>query len=172
MTTPHALILLDRDGVLNRERGMHTWELSDFEILPGVVPALREAAAAGYRFAVITNQSGIGLGLYGHEEVRTLHVALRRSMEDHGVRLEEVLYCPHHPSRGRCLCRKPGGLLVERALARMGMSAANSWFIGDRERDMEAARSVGVRGLLVEANSDLRQAVSYILAHDEELDQS
>ncbi len=169
---PDAVLLLDRDGVLNRERGMHTWELSDFEILPGVVPALRDAAASGYRFAVITNQSGIGLGLYGHAAVRTLHAELCRSLGSQGIRLEEVLYCPHHPSRGRCLCRKPGGLLVERALARMGMSAARAWFIGDRERDMEAARSVGVRGLLVEANSDLREAVSYILAHDEELDRS
>jgi D-glycero-D-manno-heptose 1,7-bisphosphate phosphatase len=163
MSAKRSLLLLDRDGVLNRERGMHTWEPADFEILPGVVPALLDASAAGFRFAVITNQSGIGLGLYGHEEVRTLHGTLRHHLAANGVHLDEVLYCPHHPSKGRCLCRKPGSLLVERALARTGMAAADAWFIGDRERDMEAARSAGVRGLLVDANSDLRTAVNHIL---------
>jgi D-glycero-D-manno-heptose 1,7-bisphosphate phosphatase len=157
------LMLLDRDGVLNRERGMHTWTLEDFEVLPGVAEALGAAAASGFRFAVITNQSGIGLGLYGHSEVRTLHAVLRRTLEEHGVVLGDIFYCPHHPSKGRCLCRKPGSLLVERALARAGASAQTAWFIGDRDRDMEAAASAGVRGVLVEANSDLRRTVAQIL---------
>jgi D-glycero-D-manno-heptose 1,7-bisphosphate phosphatase len=163
MSGIRSLLLLDRDGVLNRERGMHTWEPADFEILPGVAPALLAASAAGFRFAVITNQSGIGLGLYGHEEVRELHGMLRHHLAGNGVRLDDVLYCPHHPSRGRCLCRKPGSLLVERALARARIDAADAWFIGDRERDMEAAIGAGVRGLRIEPNSDLRTAVDQIL---------
>lgn len=157
------LLLLDRDGVLNRERGMHTWTLADFEVLPGVAEALRWAASAGYRFAVITNQSGIGLGLYGHAEVKVLHAELRRVLDQRGVQLGDIFYCPHHPSKGKCLCRKPGGLLVERALARSGSRAETAWFIGDRDRDMEAAASAGVRGLLIEANSDLREAVAHIV---------
>jgi D-glycero-D-manno-heptose 1,7-bisphosphate phosphatase len=159
------LLLLDRDGVLNRERGMHTWTLADFEVLPGVADALRVAAASGFRFAVITNQSGIGLGLYGHGEVQMLHAALRRAMEERGVHLGDILYCPHHPSKGRCLCRKPGSLLVERALFRAGASAGRAWFIGDRDRDMEAAACAGVRGLLIGSNSDLREAVERIVGN-------
>ena len=66
-------LFLDRDGVINRERGAHTCKLSDFEILPGVPEAIAEANAAGWTVVVITNQSGIDLGLYDHQEVDRMH---------------------------------------------------------------------------------------------------
>jgi D-glycero-D-manno-heptose 1,7-bisphosphate phosphatase len=152
-------VFLDRDGVLNRERGMHTWTLADFEILPEVPHALRLLQEAGWLLVVITNQSGIGLGLYGHAEVAILHGYLHGMLADNGVQLTAVYYCPHHPSRGRCLCRKPGSLLVERAISRYGIDAGASVMIGDRERDMEAAAAVGVRGIRVESNAPLLPVV-------------
>ena len=151
---------LDRDGVLNRERGEHTWRMEDFEVLPGVPDALKELQAAGYLLVVITNQSGIGLGLYGHAEVERLHGYLRHMLKEQGVELADILYCPHHPSVGKCLCRKPGSLLLERAMARHHISATGSFMIGDRERDMEAAEAVGVKGILVQANAPLAPLVS------------
>lgn len=151
----HKTVFLDRDGVLNRERGMHTWTLDDFEILPTVPEALKRAQDAGWRLVVITNQSGIGLGLYGHAEVAVLHTYLHAVLAEHGVQLNAVYYCPHHPSKGRCLCRKPGGLLMERAIAQLDIDAGASVMIGDRERDIEAAASVGVRGVLVASNTPL-----------------
>jgi D-glycero-D-manno-heptose 1,7-bisphosphate phosphatase len=66
-----------------------------------------------------------------------------------------VYYCPHHPSRGSCLCRKPGSLLLERAIARHTIDPTRSVMIGDRERDMEAAAAVGVRGIRVGSNAPL-----------------
>lgn len=152
-------LFLDRDGVINRERGEHTWRLEDFEVLPDVIPALRLASASGYALVVITNQSGIGLGLYGHEEVAALHAHLFDLLEREGVHLDGILYCPHHPTGGKCLCRKPGSLLLERAIARYGVEPAQSVMIGDRERDLLAADTAGVRGVLVEANSSLLNAV-------------
>lgn len=152
-------VFLDRDGVLNRERGMHTWTLEDFEVLPGVPEALKRLQDAGHALVVITNQSGIGLGLYGHAEVATLHRYLHAMLAEHGVRLTAILYCPHHPSKGRCLCRKPGSLLLEKAIARYGLDAARSVMIGDRDRDVEAATAAGVRGILVEANAPLLPVV-------------
>lgn len=156
-------VFLDRDGVLNRERGEHTWTLSTFEVLPGVPEALRSLQDHGWKLVVITNQSGIGLGLYGHEDVALVHGHLAQVLAGHGVALDLVLYCPHHPSKGRCLCRKPGGLLLEKAIARLGLNAGSSVMIGDRDRDMEAARSVGVQGIRVEPNAPLMPVVQQLL---------
>jgi D-glycero-D-manno-heptose 1,7-bisphosphate phosphatase len=148
-------LFLDRDGVINRERGEHTWRLEDFEVLPDVPEALALAQETGYLLVVITNQSGIGLGLYDHVDVERAHRYLHDMLASHGVNLADVLYCPHHPSGGKCLCRKPGSLMVERAIARHGIEPGRSLFIGDRERDREAAQAAGIRGLLVEANAPL-----------------
>jgi len=156
-------VFLDRDGVLNRERGEHTWRMQDFEVLPGVPEALRRLHDAGWMLVVVSNQSGIGLGLYGHAEVEALHGYLHDRLAEQGVALDAVYYCPHHPTKGRCLCRKPGGLLLEKAMARFGIEAGRSWFIGDRERDVEAARAVGVRPVLVPSNAPLKEVVDQIL---------
>lgn len=159
----HKAAFLDRDGVLNRERGEHTWRLADFEVLPGVPEALARLAAAGWLLVVVTNQSGIGLGLYGHADVENVHRYLHAALARHGVALTDVYYCPHHPTKGRCLCRKPGHLLLQRALARYHIDPARSVFIGDRDRDVEAAVAAGVRGIRVEVNQHLAPVVDQLL---------
>jgi D-glycero-D-manno-heptose 1,7-bisphosphate phosphatase len=128
-----------------------------------VPAALRLAQDAGYLLVVITNQSGIGLGLYGHAEVAQLHGYLHDMLGNAGVQLTAVYYCPHHPSKGRCLCRKPGGLLLEKAMARYGIRPDGSLMIGDRERDTDAAGSVGVKGVRVEPNSSILPVVKDLL---------
>jgi D-glycero-D-manno-heptose 1,7-bisphosphate phosphatase len=148
-------VFLDRDGVINRERGEHTWRLEDFEILPEVAEAIRTINASGRLVIVISNQSGIGLGLHGKSEVERLHDYLHAQLAAQGAAIDAVYYCPHHPTQGRCLCRKPGSLLLERAIARHGIDANSSVMIGDRERDIEAAAAVGVKGILVEPNASL-----------------
>jgi D-glycero-D-manno-heptose 1,7-bisphosphate phosphatase len=87
--------------------------------------------------------------------VERLHAYLHAHLARHGAAIDAVYYCPHHPQQGRCLCRKPGPLLLERAIARYGIDAAASVMIGDRDRDVEAAAAVGVRGILVEPNAPL-----------------
>lgn len=148
-------LFLDRDGVVNRERGEHTWHPQDFEILPGVAEVVNAAHAKGLRVIVVTNQSGIALGLYGHADVERLHAQLREGLGREGAWLDAVYYCPHHPQQGRCLCRKPGSLLLERAMARFRVDPARSLMVGDRQRDVDAAEAVGVRGVLVPANEPL-----------------
>ena len=148
-------LFLDRDGVINRERGEHSWAPEHLEILPGLPEALRAAQHAGWLLVVITNQSGIGLGLYGHADVERAHSWLAGVLEKAGVGLADVYYCPHHPEQGRCLCRKPGSLLLERAIAKHGIDPHASVMIRDRERDVKAAEAAGIRGILVEPNVDL-----------------
>ncbi len=148
-------VFLDRDGVINRERGEHTWRPQDLEVLPGVAEAVRAIHDSGRLVVVITNQSGIGLGLYTHADVARVHAMIGAELAVHGAAFDDILYCPHHPSQGRCLCRKPGGLLLERAMARHGIDPARSVMIGDRERDVQAAVAAGVRGILVPSNDPL-----------------
>lgn len=151
----HKGLFLDRDGVINKERGAHTTRFTDFEILPDVAQAIAEANASGWTVVVITNQSGIDLGLYDHAELDRMHRYLHDMLHAHGAHVGDILYCPHHPTKGKCLCRKPGALLLERGLARHGLNTDRSVMIGDRERDMEAAASIGMRGILVQPNMSL-----------------
>jgi D-glycero-D-manno-heptose 1,7-bisphosphate phosphatase len=152
-------LFLDRDGVINRELGRHTTSVEEFDMLPGVAEAVAQANKAGWTVIVITNQSGIGLGLYDHEAVDRMHRYLHDMLRTQGTAVSEILYCPHHPSSGKCLCRKPGGLLLERAAARHAIDLSRSVMIGDRERDVQAARSAGARGILVDANVSLLDTI-------------
>ena len=83
-------VFLDRDGVLNRERGEHTWRLEDFEVLESVPETLAKLQEAGWLLIVVSNQSGIGLGLYGHAQVEVLHAYLHDRLAEKGVVLDAV----------------------------------------------------------------------------------
>jgi D-glycero-D-manno-heptose 1,7-bisphosphate phosphatase len=151
----NALAILDRDGVINLERGDHTWKSSDFEMLPSGLQAARALKEQGYALAIVTNQSGIGLGKYFHDDVKLLFNLIAAAWKDVGVDYFLPLYCPHHPSNGRCLCRKPGSLLIERAMNHFSVLPENTFFVGDRMRDIDAAEGAGVEGILMESNGDL-----------------
>lgn len=153
-------LFLDRDGVINRELGKHTCSLAEFEVLPDAPKAIAAANSAGWVVVVITNQSGIGLGLYDHAEVERIHHYLHVMLQEAGARVADIMYCPHHPSKGKCLCRKPGSLLLERAAARQGIDLGASVMIGDRTRDVDAANAIGVRGILVTSNASLQRILA------------
>jgi D-glycero-D-manno-heptose 1,7-bisphosphate phosphatase len=148
-------IFLDRDGVINVERG-YTHRLEDFVILPDVMEVLKHLQEKGFLLVVVSNQSGIGKGLYTQADVETIHQFMQNEMTKAGVKLSEIYYCVHHPDTCRCICRKPDSLFVEKALARFGIDAKKSYFIGDKERDVEAAEKARVKGILIEANTSLK----------------
>jgi D-glycero-D-manno-heptose 1,7-bisphosphate phosphatase len=155
-------VFLDRDGVLNRERDAYTWKLEDFEILPDVIPALKILKQKGYKLIVITNQGGISKNLFDFADVETVHGYLRNKLHEAGIELEEIYYCFHHPVNGNCICRKPDSLLVEKSIARFNIDVKASYFIGDKERDIQAGEKVGVRGILIEQNTSLLEAIRQI----------
>lgn len=148
-------LLLDRDGVINREIGRHVTREDEFELLPDIVPFLREALRMDFTIVVISNQSGIAKGLYDHATVERLHRRLEDELEKKGVRVHDFFYAPHHPSKGRSLFRKPDSLMLERALAKHGISPERALFFGDKGTDKEAGVRAGVRTILVEPNSSL-----------------
>ena len=154
-------IFLDRDGVINTERG-YTHRLDDFVILPDLYENLKLYLQKGYLLIVISNQSGIAKGLYTQAEVEVIHSFLTNELVKNGIQLSEIYYCVHHPDVSRCICRKPDSLFVEKALARFNIDPSKSYFIGDKDRDVEAAEKAGVKGILIEANSPLR-LISHII---------
>ncbi len=156
------IAFLDRDGVLNREIGRHVCSVEEFEILPDVIPALQFLKSKGFEFVVITNQSGIGLGLYTDNDVNEMHEILSSKIEKEDLRFLEIYYCPHHPTKTKCLCRKPEGGMVEKALAKYYADPNDCIMFGDRDRDVEAARSAGVRGVLIASNDSLLKVIEEI----------
>lgn len=158
-------VFLDRDGVINEERGDYTWLLEDFKINPTVVEALRRLQSAGYLLLIISNQGGIAKGKYTKADVDYLHLHLERLLANHGIRLTAIYYCPHHPDHGNCICRKPDSLLLEKACARFNIDPATSYFIGDADRDVKAAAKTGVRPVKINSNESLLPVVDIIIAH-------
>ena len=156
-------VFLDRDGVLNREMDDYTWTLENFTILPDVIPALQKLRKKGYLLIVITNQGGIGKGLFDFKDVEMLHAYLRDTLSKSGVYLDEIYYCSHHPINCSCICRKPDSLFVEKGLARFNIDPNQSYFIGDKERDILAGNKAGVKGILIEQNTSLLEAIKQVI---------
>jgi D-glycero-D-manno-heptose 1,7-bisphosphate phosphatase len=157
------VVFLDRDGVINYDRKDYTWKLEDFELLPGVLDGCKSLTKAGFDLVVITNQGGIAKGLYRHEDVNSLHDHMNRLFMMSSVALLDIYYCPHHPDYGKCLCRKPGSLLIEKAIARFQIDASVSYFIGDMDRDTIAATQAGVKAIKVDTNDHFLQHIKTIL---------
>jgi len=154
-------IFLDRDGVINVERG-YTHRLEDFVILPDLIEVLQLFQQKGYLLIIVSNQSGIAKKLYTQKDVEVLHAYLLGELTKNNIRLSEVYYCVHHPDVSKCICRKPDSLFVEKGLARFNIDPKKSYFIGDKERDTEAAEKAGVKGILIEANISLKTILNQI----------
>ena len=154
---------LDRDGVINKDQNDYTWRIDDFELLPNVIQGCRMLIDLGYELIVITNQGGIAKGLYKHEDVDKLHKHMLQIFKNEGLSVLDIYYCPHHTDYGKCLCRKPGSLLVEKAIARFEINRNESFFIGDMARDIQAAQGGGIKGHLVKTNSDFISNLNQIL---------
>ena len=135
-------VFLDRDGVINHERGDYTFRIDDFHILDGVGKGLEKLKSHGYLNIIVTNQAGISKGLYTKEQMETCHGYLH---QQHPGLIDAIYHCPYHPTITESLTRKPDTLMMEKAQARFKIDLSRSWMVGDRERDMEAAHKLGVR---------------------------
>ena len=134
-------VFLDRDGVLNKDNPNYTYRVEEFEILPGVVDAIKLLKNAGFLLVVVTNQSGIAQKIYTEAQMKECHEYLQTACDD---RIDHFYFCPHHPSVTASLARKPGTLMFEKAIAKFNIDVNNSWMVGDRGRDIIPARDLGI----------------------------
>ncbi len=137
-------VFLDRDGTLVRDTG-YPHRPEEYALLPGVPDALRRLRDGGFELAIVTNQSGIGRGLYGEAEFERFQGLLLLELERAGVTIARTYHCPHRPEAG-CACRKPEPGMLWRARDELGAEHAACWVIGDGGRDVELAARAGCRG--------------------------
>jgi histidinol-phosphate phosphatase family protein len=138
---------LDRDGTLVVERN-YLALAEDLELLPAVPEALRALKTAGFALVVISNQAGVGRGLFPLSGVYATMARLRIELRAHAIELDGVYFCPHRPE-DQCRCRKPGTELIERATRDLSLSPSRSVVIGDRLIDVATGHRAGSLGVLV-----------------------
>ena len=150
-------VFLDRDGTVNRDTGYIT-SPQELDLFPGVVEAVARLNRAGARVVLVTNQSAIARGFMTVDQLQTIHAVLLSRLEAGGARLDAVYYCPHHPNDG-CRCRKPQPAMIHRAAADLALDLSRAYVIGDQPRDIELARQVKARAVLVLSGQTIRAAV-------------
>ena len=141
----NRVVLLDRDGVLNRDRSDSVKRLDELEVEPGAPEATRRLRDAGYELLVLTNQSVVGRGRLDLATLHEINEELDRRL---GGTLSGFYVCPHTPE-DECACRKPGIALLEQACIAVPFAREQTWFVVDAARDVEAAQRAGCRPALV-----------------------
>lgn len=179
-------IFLDRDGVINIDKDLVATP-DELEVYPYAPIAIKKINDSDYLAIIITNQSVVARGLCTEANLRTIHNKLDTILGEHHAKVDGLYYCPHHPDGGfegenkiykvDCHCRKPKpGMLLD-AARDFNIDLANSWFIGDTERDILAGKAAGVKTIGVRTGrgghgfnsapdfvlDDLEQAVYKIL---------
>ena len=157
------VVFLDRDGVINNpHEHYYVHRIEDFAINEGIVEGLQSLRDQGYKFVVITNQGGINKGEFSVEDVDRLHAHMVSEFSQHGIEFLAIYYCPHHDTIEKCLCRKPEPLMLEKAISRFDIDRDQSWFIGDKQSDIDAGSSAGVKSILIDKNQDIREVLHKI----------
>ena len=148
--TGRPALFLDRDGVVVEEvHFLHRPE--DVRLVPGAAEVMAAARRQGIPVVLTTNQSGIARGLFGWEAFAATQSRLETLLAAEQAAFDMVLACPFHPDgdppyRAEHPCRKPQPGMLLRAAERLGLDLAASWVVGDRVRDLEAARAAGCAG--------------------------
>lgn len=140
-------VLLDRDGTIN----VDTHYLSDPEALrleTGAADGLRQLRDMGFRFAVLTNQSGIARGYFTRTRLDEIHDRLTAMLTAEGITIDGYFICPHGPDQD-CPCRKPLPGLGEQARDALGFDPHQAWMIGDKDADIGLGQALGARTVLV-----------------------
>lgn len=153
MDRPRA-VFLDKDGTLIVDVPYNV-DPSQIRLAPGAAEGVRLLREAGYRLAIVSNQSGVARGYFPESALPAVWERLRELLATEGGGFDAVRYCPHHPRgvvtayAGVCDCRKPLPGLLHRAAADLGVDPTDAWMVGDEPKDVEAGRRAGCRTVLV-----------------------
>jgi len=140
-------IFLDRDGVINHEIG-YLYKPKDFVFIDGVFEASRHFIDLGYKIIIITNQSGISRGYYQEKDFHKLTRWMLDQFKINSIVIHDVFFCPHGPNDD-CVCRKPKPGMILDAAKKHNINLKDSWLIGDKEVDIEAANNAGICNTII-----------------------
>jgi D-glycero-D-manno-heptose 1,7-bisphosphate phosphatase len=146
--TPIKLVILDRDGTINEDSDDFIKSADEWIPLPGALDAIARLNHAGWHVVVVSNQSGLGRGLFEVSDLNAIHTKMHQMLAAVGGRIDAVFYCPHTPADA-CHCRKPATALFEQIEDRYGLDLKNVPVVGDSARDVVAGVAVGCEPHLV-----------------------
>lgn len=152
------VLFLDRDGVVIVDRN-YLADPEQVALIPGVAAAMARARAAGFALVGVSNQSGLGRGLFGPSDFAAVMRRLEEQLAAAGARFDAFYYCPHAPGQD-CRCRKPEPGLLEEASRRVPFVPDLSWVIGDKASDVALARAAGLGAVLVHTGYGVAEAAS------------
>jgi D-glycero-D-manno-heptose 1,7-bisphosphate phosphatase len=162
---PIKTIFLDRDGVINKEVG-YLHKIEDFNFINGVFEACVYIQSLGYQLIIVTNQSGIDRGYYNEEDFHKMTNWMLKQFRENNVEILDVFFCPHGPE-STCDCRKPKPGMFNKANDKYDIDMRNSWMIGDKEADIEAANAAEIPNtILVKSGhviDEINSKASFIL---------
>ena len=142
-------VFLDRDGTL-MEDAHYIKSPKEVRLLPGAARAVRKINVAGVPAIVVTNQSGIARGIFTEADYEAVKRQFEALLAVEGAHIDASYYCPHHPDEsGPCSCRKPATKMFEDAIRDFKLSPARVAYVGDRWRDVVAAKKLGGRGIMI-----------------------
>ena len=157
-----SALMLDRDGVINRELGRAVLRWEEFEFLPAARDALRRLAQLPVPILVLSNQSAIGRGWVRAETVDKIHARMILDIHSAGGRIDDVVICPHAPEEG-CPCRKPQPGLLLRTAAKHQFDLRRAVMVGDSYGDVQAAQAVGATPVMVRSGHAIPPEVLALL---------
>lgn len=143
----YEALFMDRDGTICEEVEFLD-DLSKLRLIDGSAKAIEMINKSGMKAVVVTNQSGVGRGLFTEDFLNRVHEELRKLLEKEGAFLDGIYYCPHLPD-DRCLCRKPEQGMLRKASEDMGIDFTKSYMVGDKAIDIEFAHKAGAKGIMV-----------------------
>ena len=140
-------IFLYRDGVINHD--MHyLFKINEFKFFDGIFEACQYFEELGYKIIIVTNQSGIARGYYNESDYLKITRWMVRQFKNNDVNILDIFHCPHGPN-SKCICRKPKPGMLNQAIRKYNVDLRNSWMIGDKETDIEAANLAGINNTIL-----------------------
>ncbi len=143
-----ALVILDRDGVINHDSDQFIKSPPEWQAIDGSLEAIALLTRAGHRVVVASNQSGVARGLFDIATLSAIHHKMQQQVAAAGGIIEGIYFCPHDPDDG-CTCRKPKPGLLQQIGRRFSQSLTDVPVVGDSLRDLQAAQAVGAQPILV-----------------------
>tara|TARA_Y100001958_G_C21219775_1_gene545178 strand:- start:207 stop:725 length:519 start_codon:yes stop_codon:yes gene_type:complete len=141
---------LDRDGVIIKDVG-HLISSKQIKFLRKIFKTLKFIQNNNFLLIIITNQSVVGRKLISKQKLNKIHITIKKKLKMRGIYINDIFYCPHHPTEAqgsykiKCLCRKPGNLMLKKAIKKWNIDADKSFMIGDKFSDRKCAKSTNIK---------------------------
>ncbi len=164
MSNQNKALFLDRDGVINYDKG-YVCKIEDFEFVKGIFATLDYFQKKGFKLFIVTNQSGIGRGYYTLKDFEILNRWMLKELEKRGIKIERVYFCPHAPEEG-CFCRKPNIGMFQKAFKEFKIDKKSSWMIGDKLSDTKAAVNAGIENTILIGDCWIRDENAKYIVND------